>query len=194
MDEIKIAIIVAVVVSSSILILQHIPLSPNWKDGEYRRHLTKQEKITLAKGDTVGKIHKAYQTIWRDYYDQGPLRVEPGNGRKPKFTPYGHWQRLTKSGRLMSDIYYGKVAYSREYLPDGSLDMIIYEMPTTVMGGDSVRETKVVYFTYGTPQDTAFVQHLFSTKENKPLKSNKDFWSYDTQGKRPVAEGWKFSR
>lgn len=190
MEELKIGIITSVIVAFTILTLQHIKLPENWQDGEYRRHLTKQEKATLAKGDTVGKIHKAYRTIWRTNYDEGPLRVEPGPGKKHTYLPYGHWRRLTNDGVLQSDAYYTKsrrFPYIIEYFPNGWLDCITYQLPT-VLDGDSVKEMRIIEFTFSQPQDTACVYHGF-IKNNMEL-TEKNYTSFDTKGLRRTPEGW----
>ncbi|PJJ60010.1 hypothetical protein [Hymenobacter chitinivorans] len=194
-ETLTIALVTLGVVGGSILLLQHIPLGPNFQDGEFRRHLTASEKAILARGDTVGKVHKAYQDVWHSSYDQGPLRVESRGGKTYKFTPYGHWQRLSKQGQLQADFYYpnpgSRDTYWREYLPDGSLDFILYSLPA-VLNGDSVTETRMVYFTRTSPQDTAVVTHSFS-KGNKLIKGA-DYLSYDTRGRRPAPQDSKFSR
>ncbi|AII54175.1 hypothetical protein [Hymenobacter sp. APR13] len=190
MEELKIGIITTVIVAFTILTLQHIKLPENWQDGGYRRHLTKQEKATLAKGDTVDKIHKAYCTVWRTNYDEGPLRVEPGPGKTHTYIPYGHWRRLTKAGELQSDAYYTKgrrFPYIIEYFPNGWLDCINYQVPT-VLDGDSVMEGRTIEFTLSQPQDTACVYHYFI--KNKVELQGKSFTSFDSKGSRRVPEGW----
>ncbi|UOQ70520.1 hypothetical protein [Hymenobacter cellulosilyticus] len=192
-ETLTIALVTLGVVGGGILLLQHIPLGPNYQDGEFRRHLTASEKAALARGDTVEKVHKAYQDVWHTYYDQGPLRVEPLGGKKYKFTPYGHWQRLSKQGQFQADMHYRnplRDTYWREYLPDGSLDFILYSLPA-VVDGDTVTESRMVYFTLVGAKDTAFVSHSFS-KGNKEVKGF--YFSRDTQGKRPMPKEWKFSR
>jgi hypothetical protein len=50
---------------------------PRAQNGEYQRHLTWAEVATLQRVDTLEKTQKAFQSIWHDYYDEGPLRVAP---------------------------------------------------------------------------------------------------------------------
>ncbi|GAA3927283.1 hypothetical protein [Hymenobacter algoricola] len=187
------ALLTLLVVGGGILTLQHIPLPENFKDKEYAHHLTRDEKAALAQGDTVLKVHKAYQTIWKTYSDQGPLRVVPAGKGQYRFEPYGRWQRLSKQGRVEADWGFTKnspESYWRQYRPDGSLDFMLYSVPA-VSEADTVVDTRMVYFTLGSSKDTAVVAHSFS-KGNKEVK--KPFFSYDSRGKRPVPAGWQFSR
>ena len=65
----------------------------------------------------------------------------------------------------------------------------MYTVPA-MLNGDSVRDHRFIYFKVGHPTDTLIVQHSFE-KDGKEVISN---WSFDAAGKRPVPEGWKFSR
>ncbi|OON70799.1 hypothetical protein [Hymenobacter sp. CRA2] len=190
MNNWPILIGVAVALAGGIYLLAQ-PLPDNWRDGEYRRHLTKAEKNTLKAGGTVDKVHKAYQTVWRDYYDQGPLRVSMGADGKYKFSPYGEWKRQTNKGRLMAEFNPSadyKVGYWRELWADGSVQFYSYTLPQ-VVAGDTIDYTRSVNFAPGS-RDTAYVQHHFHNKRtNKDAKPS--YISFDTQGKRPVPEGWK---
>ncbi|RTQ46269.1 hypothetical protein EJV47_22335 [Hymenobacter gummosus] len=167
----------------------------NYRDGEFRRHLTKAEKATLRQGGIVDKTHKAYQTVWRDYYDQGPLRVNVGPDGKYHFTPYGEWKRLTRKGRLMADSNPARSfqqGYWREYWPDGSVQSYTYSVPMTVMDGDSVDHTRWVYFAPGNSRDTAYVMHWFPYRHKRTTKDAlPSYMSFDAQGKKPVPAGWK---
>lgn len=163
-------------------------------DGEYRRHLTVDEKASLAKGQSITKIHRAPTDIWKTGYNEGPLRVVPlGNG-KFRFIPFGHWQGFNKgvltweAERINSYTSTGK-AYSYE---PGVVSELILEDPV-LMNGDTVQRGRIVYFSLLKLSDTLAVHHNFvyvkTYKTAKPA-----FWSYDLAGRRPVEPGWKFKR
>ncbi|SMB79791.1 hypothetical protein SAMN00120144_4222 [Hymenobacter roseosalivarius DSM 11622] len=166
------------------------PLPLDYKNGEYRRHLTPAEEAALLRGEVVEKTHKAYQSIWHTYYDQGPLRVARSATGKLAFTPHGHWQRLTKTGRVEADFYqqaiYPEAAW-RQYLANGQPNFTMYTIPT-LLAGDSVVENRFVQFKATAAGDTAYVQHWFTkgTKEVRPA-----YFSFDWRGEKPVPPGWK---
>lgn len=47
--------------------------SPEQPGGEYRTHLTKEERLALAQGRTLIKTHRAYSNIWHTGYHTGTL-------------------------------------------------------------------------------------------------------------------------
>lgn len=53
------------------------PLPLDYKNGEYQRHLTCEEVAALERGETIEKTHKAFQSIWKDYYDAGTATRGP---------------------------------------------------------------------------------------------------------------------
>ncbi|MCB2379967.1 hypothetical protein LGH70_20400 [Hymenobacter sp. BT635] len=168
-------------------------LSPDHEDGKYRRHLTRQERAALQRGEVVEKTHKSYPAILGTYYDEGPLRVLPTPDGKYSFNPYGKWKRLTRTGQLMADFNPSKSSqesYWHEYHPNGQRYYSIYTVPL-VLAGDTVEETRIVVFSVENPTDTAYVQHSFS-KNNREVA--KGFKSFDIKGKKPVPAGWKPSR
>jgi hypothetical protein len=163
-------------------------------DREFRQELTREEKMAVARGQTITKTQKGSSAFigHNASYSQGPLRVKPGKNGKPVFEPFGEWKQVRKTGELVAEWTYtgvGRETIDRVYFPDGSLDIMSYTVPA-VLNGDSVRETRVVYFVIGKPTDTLVVNHWFK-KNNKEVKTN---WSYDAQGNRPVPAGWKFNR
>lgn len=164
-------------------------------DREFKIALTREEKSALAKGQIIDKIHKGCPVIFGNpYYVQGPLRVKPiGNG-KPIFEPYGDWKQVSKKEGLIAEWTYtgiGREVIQRSYFPDGSINTLSYTVPT-ILNGDSLRDTRIVYFVIGKPTDTLVVSHWFENiYQGKTVKTS---WSYDTQGKRPVPQGWKFNR
>jgi hypothetical protein len=101
--------------------------------------------------------------------------------------------RIGPDGRVSSRWQYtgvGREAITTDYRPDGIVDTQIYTVPA-VLNGDSVRETRVIYFKLDAPLDTAFVQHFYQ-KNSKSLKEVR--WSFDANGRHPVPADWKFSR
>jgi hypothetical protein len=190
MNNWPILIGIAVALAGGIYLLSR-PLPADFQNNEYRHHLTRAEKAALQRGETIDKVHKAYQTVWRDYYDQGRLRVSVGPDHRYHYQPYGEWQRLTTKGRLMAEFNPSGAydqSYWREYWPDGSVQFYSYTVPL-VEAGDTIEYTRYVNFAPGS-RDTAYVHHHFHNK-----RTNKDArpgWaSFDTQGRRRVPEGWK---
>ena len=163
-------------------------------DREFRQELTQEEKAAVASGQAITKIHTGNSALigHNRSYNQGPLRVKPGENGKPIFVPYGMWKQVRKTGELMADwtfTGYAEETVTRSYFPDGSTDVLSYTVPA-VLNGDSVRETRLIYFVIGKPLDTLIVNHWF-VKGSKQVRTS---WSYDVQGKKPVPEGWKFQR
>lgn len=170
------------------------PLPENWRDGEYRRHLTKAEKGALKRGEVLQKTHKAYQDVWKSKYDEGPLRIIPQPNGKYQFKPYGEWKRVTKTGLLQAQFNPSlspSEFYWREYNPDGSTQS--YHYTTRMMvGNDTVNHNRVIVFRGGNTADTAFVQHFFShIKTNKTALPNKT--TFDSQGLRPVPKDFNYN-
>lgn len=192
MDNWPILVALALALGGGIFLLSR-PLPTDYKNGEYRRHLTKEEKASLQRGLVVEKTHKAYQTVWRSYYDEGLLRVAPAANGELTFAAHGRWRRLTKHGRLDADFYpaahYPEASW-QQYLPSGQPDFTMYEMPVT-LHQDSVIETRIVTFQYLNPRDTAYVQHMFS-KGNKEARPT--YFSSDFAGKKPMTKPWKLAR
>ncbi|WP_157547675.1 hypothetical protein [Hymenobacter sp. DG25A] len=186
MDNWPTIVAIVIALSGGVFLLSR-PLPVDYKNGEYRRHLTKVEKAALQRGEVVEKTHKAYQTVWKSYYDQGPLRIALDRSGKYTFTPHGRWQRLTKQGRLEADSY-PKAVYPeaswRQYLANGQLDFAMYDLPT-VFEGDSIVETRIVQFRYSNPLDTAYVQHMFS-KGNKEVTPST--FSFDGAGRKLIPQ------
>jgi hypothetical protein len=169
------------------------PLPLDYKNGEYRRHLTRAEKAALARGEPVEKTHKAFQSIWRTYYDEGPLRVTPGPDGQYRFAPHGEWQRRTTAGHVEAVFAPGATPgrdYWHQFRADGQPDYDLYSVPA-VYAGDSVVEVRLVYFARQHPADTAYVQHFFR-RGNRAVGT--DFYSFDAAGKRPVPAGWQPTR
>ena len=163
-------------------------------DREFRQEMTRAEKAAVANGQTVTKIQKGSAVLigHNKSYNQGPLRIKPGKNGKAVFEPFGTWKQVRSNGELMAEWTYTGVAretVERIYHPDGSLDVLSYTVPA-ILNGDSVRETRLVYFVFGQPTDTLAVHHWF-LKNGKEVKTS---WSYDAQGRRTVPEGWKFQR
>jgi len=173
------------------------PLPLDYKNGEYQRHLTREEVATLQRGETLEKTHKAFQSIWHDYYDEGPLRVAPTPKGKYKytFTPHGQWQRLRTNGQLWAEFTQSSLLQEntwQEYFPNGQPNYHLVMVPR-VLDGDSVLELRTTYFKLAAPTDTAYVEHRFAKlHENKD--AGKSFYSFDAAGKRPVPAGWQRTR
>lgn len=173
------------------------PLPLDYKNHEYQRHLTRGEVAALGRGETIEKTHRAFQSIWKTYYDAGPLWVEPTPAGKYKytFTAHGQWRRLTTGGRLLADFNPSDSpheGYWREYLPNGQPDHYMMTVPRRI-DGDSVNEVRFIYFKLAAPTDTAYLEHLFvKLHENK--EARKGFLSFDAAGKRPVPPGWQRTR
>jgi hypothetical protein len=193
MDTWPLIVAITVAVSGGIYLLSH-PLPLDYKNGEYQHHLTRAEVATLARGETVEKTHKAFQSIWKTYYDEGPLRIAPTPKGKYKytFTPHGQWQRRWTNGRVWAEFTQLDARtpnYWHEYLPNGQPDFHLVSFPR-VLDGDSVVEIRVVYFKLAAPTDTAYVEHKFAKLgENK--EARKGFTSFDGAGRRPVPPGWQ---
>ena len=176
-----------------VFLLRFIPMSPNYQDGEFRRHLSRDEKHHLQSGEIITKNHKAFTTIWRTSYCEGPLRVEKTADKKFRFTPFGDWQQIEPDGRISNRWKYtgvGREAVYTYYQPSGLPDMVTYTVPATI-NGDSVREERMVFFRLDDSRDTVAVRHSYE-KYGKRFKE--DVWSFDAQGKRPVPPGWKLER
>lgn len=192
MDNWPVLVALTLALAGGIFLLSR-PLPLDYKNGEYRRHLTATEKAALQRGEVVEKTHQAYQTIWRTYSDRGPLLVTQATDGTYAFAPHGHWQRLTKQGQVWADSYptarYPAPTW-REYLPNGQPDFTMYAL-RTVVEGDTVVETRIVQFKYAAPTDTAYVQHLFSIGNREARPS---YISFDGIGKRPVPKEWKPSK
>lgn len=169
------------------------PLPLDYRNGEYRRHLTAPEKAALQRGEVVEKTHQAYETIWRTSYDRGPLRVSRAADGTYAFVAHGHWQRLTKQGQVVADSYptarYPAPTW-QEYLPNGQTEFMMYALRTAV-DGDTLVETRIVHFKYSAPADTAYVVHLFTIGNRQARPS---YVSFDGLGKQPVPKDWKPSR
>jgi hypothetical protein len=163
----------------------------DYKNGEYRRHLTRPEKAALARGEPVEKTHKAFQSVWRTYYDEGPLRVTPAGGGQYHFAPHGEWRRLTTQGHVEAVFAPGDArGYWHQFRADGQPDYSLYSVPA-VLAGDSVTEVRLIYYALQHPQDTAYVQHSFR-RGNHSVGT--DFYSFDAAGRRPVPLGWHPTR
>lgn len=162
-------------------------------DRDFRQSMTKTEKVAVAQGQTITKVYKGSPHVFGSKaYDQGPLRIKPGEKGKPVFEPYGDWKQVDKHGNLRTEYTYtgvGNETFLRAYFLDGSPDVLMYTVPA-VLNGDSVRDHRLVYFKVDQPTDTLIVQH-FIEKDGKEIEKQ---WSFDAAGKRPVPEGWKFSR
>lgn len=163
-------------------------------DREFRQELTREEKTALKQGQTITKIQKGSAVLigHNASYNQGPLRVKPGKSGKPVFEPYGAWKQVRKNGELVADWTYTGVereTIERIYFPDGSVNILSYTVPA-ILNGDSVRETRLIYFVIGRPTDTLVVHHWF-IRHGKEVKTS---WSYDAQGKKPVPKDWRFNR
>ncbi|GAB3730739.1 hypothetical protein GCM10027594_12760 [Hymenobacter agri] len=192
MDNWLLYLLIAVALGGGVYALSR-PLPLDYKNGEYRRHLTRAEKATLAAGQPVEKIHKAYQSIWHTYYDQGPLRITPGPNGTYRFAPHGEWKRLKTTGEVEATFTPGNkpgLDYWHQLRPDGQPDYDLYSVPT-VLAGDSVIEGRIVYFRWLRPTDTAYVTHFYR-RGNKEV--GKQFNSFDAAGKRPVPPGWQATR
>jgi hypothetical protein len=196
MDNWPIFIAITLVLGGGIYLLSR-PLPLDYKNGEYQRHLTKQEIAALHKGETIEKTHKAYQSIWKDYYDEGPLRVTPVPKGKYKYTfaAHGHWRRIRKDGTVWAEFTQSNLPQAvdwLEYLPNGQPDYRTVIVPR-VLNGDSVLELRTIYFKLAAPTDTAYVEHRFAKlHENKD--AGKSFFSFDANGKRPVPPSWQRTR
>jgi hypothetical protein len=173
------------------------PLPLDYKNREYQRHLTREEVVSLQRGETLEKTHKAFQSIWKDYYDEGPLHVAPTPKGKYKytFTPHGQWRRMRTNGQLWAEFTQSSVPAENEwrsYLPNGQPDYHLVTVPQ-VLDGDSVLELRTIYFNLATPTDTAYVEHRFAKlHENK--EARKSFYSFDAAGKQPVPSDWHPTR
>jgi hypothetical protein len=173
------------------------PLPLDYKNREYQRHLTREEVASLRRGEQIEKTHKAFQSIWHDYYDEGPLRVLPTSKGKYKYTfvPHGQWRRLRTNGQLWAEFTqtsWAQENYWHEYLPNGQPDFHMVSVPR-VLDGDSVLEVRTTYFKLAAPTDTAYVEHRFAKlHENKEVR--KGFYSFDAAGKRPVPPDWQRTR
>jgi hypothetical protein len=169
------------------------PLPLDYKNGEYRRHLTRAEKATLTAGQPVEKTHKASQSIWRTYYDEGPLRVTPAANGGYHFAPHGEWKRQTTKGEVEALFAPGAKPgqdYWHQLRADRQRDYSIYSTPT-VLAGDFVAEIRLVYYALMRPADTAYVEHFFR-RGNKSVGATS--YSCDAAGKRPVPLGWHPTR
>ena len=141
MDNWPVLVALTLALAGGIFLLSR-PLPLDYKNGEYRRHLTATEKAALQRGEVVEKTHQAYQTIWRTYSDRGPLRVTQATDGTCAFAPHGHWQRLTKQGQVWADSYptaRHPAPTWREYLPNGQPDFTMYALRTVVEGGHGGR-------------------------------------------------------
>jgi hypothetical protein len=167
------------------------PLPLDYKNGEYRRHLTRAEKAVLARGEPVEKTHKAFQSIWRTYYDEGPLRVTPGPNGEYRFAPHGEWKRMTTRGHVEAVFAPGDVRGCwHQFRADGQPDYDLCSVPA-VLAGDSVTDVRLIYFARQRPRDTAYVQHSYR-RGNRAAGA--DFYSFDAAGRRPVPPGWQPAR
>ena len=192
MDNWLLYLVIAVALGGGVYALSR-PLPLDYKNGEYRRHLTHAEKATLTAGQPVEKTHKAFQSIWRTYYDEGPLRVTPAANGEYRFAPHGEWKRLKTSGQVEAVFAPGNKPgqdYWHQFRADGQRDYSIYSVPT-VLAGDSVVEINLIYYALLHPTDTAYVEHFFR-RGNKSVGATS--YSLDAAGKRPVPLGWHPTR
>ena len=196
MDNWPIWLALTIALSGGVYLLSR-PLPLDYKNREYQRHLTRQEVAALRRGETIEKTHKAFQSIWKDYYDEGPLRVAPTPKGKYKYTflPHGQWRRMRTDGRLWAEFTqtsWAQENYWHEYLPTGQPDFHMVTVPR-VLDGDSVLEVRTTYFKLATPTDTAYVEHRFA-KLHENVEARKRFYSFDAAGKRGMPTGWKPTR
>ena len=192
MDNWLLYLIIAVALGGGVYALAQ-PLPPDYKNGEYRRHLTRAEKATLTAGQPVEKTHKAFQSIWRTYYDEGPLRVTPAANGTYHFTPHGEWKRQTTKGQLEAVFAPGNKPgqdYWHQFRADGQRDYSFFSIPT-VLAGDSVLEIRLIYYALLRPADTAYVEHAFR-QGNKSV--GQPFYSFDAAGQHRVPPGWHPTR
>ena len=185
-------LVIAVALGGGVYALSR-PLPLEYKNGEYRRHLTPAERATLDAGQPVEKTHKAFQSIWRTYYDEGPLRVTPAANGGYHFAPHGEWKRQTTKGQVEAVFAPGAKPgqdYWHQLRADGQRDYSLYSTPT-VLAGDSVVEIRLIYYALLHPADTAYVEHFFR-RGNKSVGATS--YSFDAAGKRPVPLGWHPTR